>query len=323
MGMAQDPEDGRKASEQVPSAPRSGTEDDRASLRRSIRRRLKTGGQHADPPSKQAPTSSPEIIYRRDLPHASPTEASKPPSGAHANLTDLVVGKDIQAPDGGQVFLVDTPIAALDPKWQVLCDSLCRSIRTEESPLRRHLASLCQSPPGLQDVLFLDLETTGLGSSPLFLIGTMVWADDGLVVRQYFARDYSQERAAISMFLQAVTGKKLLVSFNGKSFDLPYVRVRSAATGLAFEIQAAHLDLLHVSRRVWGGSLSDCRLQTLERAICGRLRTGDIPGNLIPQAYHDYVRTGDATQMADCLQHNMLDLVTLADLATRLPEPEV
>ena len=323
MGMAKNPDSGRKVGENEPSVPPSGNEGDRTSLRRSIRRRLKSRDDRAKPSPEPTATPCQPITYSRDLPRVSPAEAPHAPPGPHANLTDLVTGTDVQAPDGGHVFLIDTPIVTLDPKWRELCDSLLRSFRTEESPLRRHLAGLCENAPALGDVMFLDLETTGLGSSPLFLIGTMVWADDCLLVRQYFARDYSQERAAVSMFLQAMAGKTLLVSFNGKSFDLPYVRVRAAATGLAFNIQAAHMDLLHISRRAWGHSLSDCRLQTLERIICGRLRTGDIPGNLIPQAYHDYVRTGNATQMADCLRHNMLDLVTLADLATRLPMPEV
>jgi uncharacterized protein YprB with RNaseH-like and TPR domain len=52
-----------------------------------------------------------------------------------------------------------------------------------------------------EELLFFDLETTGLSSSPLFLIGTMTWEGPGLVIRQYFARDYSQERAVVSLFL--------------------------------------------------------------------------------------------------------------------------
>jgi hypothetical protein len=172
------------------------------------------------------------------------------------------------------------------------------------------------------DVLFVDLETTGLGSTPLFLIGTMGWEGGGLVVRQYFARNYAEEPAVVRLFLDLLRRKPLLVSFNGKSFDMPYVRVRAAANGLPYVEPANHFDLLHVSRRIWRGYLPDCRLQTLERHVCGRTRTGDIPGADIPQAYHDFVRTGDARQMGECLRHNRLDLITLADLMVRLPAPD-
>ena len=165
----------------------------------------------------------------------------------------------------------------------------------------------------------MDLESTGLAGTPLFMIGVMTWEDGGLVVRQYFARDYSEERAVIGLFLAMLKGKELLVSFNGKSFDVPYVRVRAAATGLRLESAPAHLDLLHASRRAWKHVLPNCKLQTLEARICGRVRHGDIPGADIPDAYHTFVRTTNAYQMVRVLEHNRLDLITLADLLVRLP----
>jgi len=72
---------------------------------------------------------------------------------------------------------------------------------------------------------------------------------------------------------------------------------------------------------VWGGGLPNCKLQTLESHLCQRVRHGDIPGSEIPDAYHAYVRTQDAWQMVQVLHHNLLDLVTLADLMVRLPPP--
>ena len=65
--------------------------------------------------------------------------------------------------------------------------------------------------------------------------------------------------------------------------------------------------------------MPNCKLQTLEGYICNRHRLGDIPGSEIPDAYHEYVRTNNAWQMVDVLKHNLLDLVTLADLMNRFP----
>jgi hypothetical protein len=79
-----------------------------------------------------------------------------------------------------------------------------------------------------------------------------------------------------------------------------------------------HVDLLHHSRRRWRRQLPDCRLQTLERHICGRGRTGDIAGAQIPAAYQEFVRTGFDRDMDAILLHNAIDLVTLLDLAMRL-----
>jgi len=297
-------------------------------LRKRLRRRMRG----APPGPKTTPCRGPDpaaagaapILYRRDLPHSpDPRLQAFEVTAPHVELADAVQGVEARTGAGEHALVVETPLPDLDPKWTDLCETFRRAVTGPAPGLGIHLADVCgQAPPRLEDILFLDLETTGLSSSPLFLIGAMVWRDGRLVARQFFARDYSEERAVVELFAEEAAGRRLLVSFNGKSFDLPYVRVRAAATGGPFALNMAHLDLLHVCRRVYGRSFGDCRLQTLERAVCGRLRHGDIPGHLIPQAYHDFVRTGNARQMAECLKHNLLDLVTLADLMTRLPAPQ-
>jgi uncharacterized protein YprB with RNaseH-like and TPR domain len=113
-----------------------------------------------------------------------------------------------------------------------------------------------------------------------------------------------------------------VVTFNGKTFDVPYLRARGAATGVALPDFAWHLDLLHLARRRYRGRLPDCRLQTLEQHVCRRLRGSDVPGSEIPQVYHDFVRTGDARRIAGVLRHNLHDLVTLAELVVRLVATE-
>jgi uncharacterized protein YprB with RNaseH-like and TPR domain len=122
--------------------------------------------------------------------------------------------------------------------------------------------------------------------------------------------------------LTAVRGllddQQVLVTFNGKSFDWPQIRDRSTLHERdpdSVDNHLVHLDLLHHARRRWRCELPNCKLQTLERYICGRHRTGDIPGGDIPAAYHDYVRTGDLAEVRQILHHNALDLVTLLQLS--------
>ena len=285
------------------------------------RRASPTGDQSAAPSTPDRPSPAP-LVFRRDLPRRGP---SGPPAfsdiGPHVSLGEAAGGSEAVAPDGCRAYLVDRPVADRDGRPAELCRALADAVSCSGSGLWAQIGRMVT--PGelrVEDLLFLDLETTGLGSSPLFLIGVMIWDAAGLVVRQYFARDYSEERAAVACFMQLIEGRKLLVSFNGKSFDLPYVRMRAAANGLVCGFDPAHLDLLHVARRIWGDRVPDCRLQTLERLICGRMRADDIPGHLIPDAYHDYVRTGNAARMVNVLEHNFLDLLTLAELVVRLPE---
>ena len=104
------------------------------------------------------------------------------------------------------------------------------------------------------------------------------------------------------------------MSFNGKTYDLPYVRDRMGYFGYDFPADLTHIDLLHEGRRRFKERLPNCKLQTLERAICKRGRTGDIPGEAIPDAYHAFVRTGNALELRDILHHNALDLITLVEI---------
>ena len=262
------------------------------------------------------------ILYRRDLPREEPVaKRLVEPTGPPVVLAEGAPGQEVVCPDGSRAFEVVHPLLDEGDTWAPLCSGFSRELGPAGSALRQRLSSRL----GLEDVrpegvIFMDLESTGLAGTPLFLIGVMTWEDGGLVVRQYFARDYSEERGVIGLFLAELAGKELLVSFNGKSFDVPYVRVRAAATGLRLESVPPHLDLLHASRRAWKHVLPDCKLQTLEARICGRVRRGDIPGADIPDAYHSFVRTSNAYQMVRVLEHNRLDMITLADLMTRLPE---
>lgn len=122
---------------------------------------------------------------------------------------------------------------------------------------------------------------------------------------------------------------RCLVTFNGKSFDLPTLEARSAACGL-FDRPSVpdHVDLLHEARRRWRRELPNCRLQTVEQLICARRRVGDIPGCDIPAAYHEFVRshrsddpvrrTASVRRLQTILHHNALDLLTMAEVAARI-----
>jgi uncharacterized protein YprB with RNaseH-like and TPR domain len=268
--------------------------------------------------------SRPPIRYQRNIPHTQrsdrPIEAG---GGEPVRLEEAVDGTTIRAGSAGELYLIESPLPEIEEESGQLQAAFRTALGEEDSGLRQRMTDLWPDNGMVpSDTIFLDLETTGLSCSPLFLIGTMCWEDGDLVVRQYLARDYSEERAAIARFARAFTGRKMLVTFNGKSFDMPYLRMRAASTRVELPAEPPHFDLLHVCRRVWKDSLPNCKLQTLETHICRRPRYGDIPGERIPEAYHAFVRTGDARRMVQILHHNMLDLVTMADLMVRLPRTE-
>ncbi len=171
---------------------------------------------------------------------------------------------------------------------------------------------------GLEHALFLDLETCGLASSPVFLAGTMHWNGADFVLRQYFARHYGEEETLLRALDQAFRGFEYLVTFNGKSYDAPFLLGRAVIHAVPLALPPRHLDLLHLARRRWKHELRDCRLQTLESHVCRRRRSGDVPGEEVPGLYHDYVRRGDPYRLIPVFHHNLLDVITMSEILRAL-----
>lgn len=188
----------------------------------------------------------------------------------------------------------------------------------KRSRQRAELQALANHFP--RGMLFLDLETCGFAGSMVFLIGLIHYRHSQLVVSQLLARHYGEERSILQSLCDVAASHDNLATFNGKSFDWPMVRDRLTVHRLDDQLleptfPSCHCDLLHHARRRWRGQLPDCKLQTLERLLFGRRRVQDVAGREIPEAYHDFVRTGDAWLMRRVLHHNALDLVTLLQLS--------
>jgi uncharacterized protein YprB with RNaseH-like and TPR domain len=186
--------------------------------------------------------------------------------------------------------------------------------------LRSHPVAL--APCGLHrrdELVFLDIETLGIFSRPIILIGIGRLAGSTLATSQYLVREIAEEPAALNAALEDMTGEgAALVSFNGKSFDVPYIGERAAYYGMPVRIDRPHFDLLHFSRRRWGASLPDCRLPTLEREVFCITREVDIPGSLVPEFYEAFLRTGNCGPLIPVVDHNRQDLVTLGHLLPAL-----
>jgi hypothetical protein len=237
-------------------------------------------------------------------------------------LAEACAGVETPAPSGGRFWLIRRELAEVHPKLAGLPRQYAAIIGGARQRFDELAASaaLCRAADGkAEDLLFLDIESCGLIPAPVFLVGLMHYAEGQFRFEQLLARDYSEEAAILRAFAERLAGAQVLVTFNGKSFDMTLLRQRCAFHGVEVTPRLAfHLDLLHESRRRWRGSVPNCRLQTLEQHLCGRRRVGDIPGALIAEAYHTFVRSGDAKTIADILHHNLLDLLTMGELVCHL-----
>src|SRR6185295_12040391 len=167
-------------------------------------------------------------------------------------------------------------------------------------------------------------------------------ADASFATRQFLLARYTDERPMLALVAEELERAGALVSFNGKSYDAPVLETRYLFHRLTTSVRTLpHVDVLHPARRFWkvqtgtavrygssaaaaaaqpfrAASSDTCSLVALEKQLLGVRRVGDVPGFEIPRRYFQFVRTGDARPLAAVLEHNRLDLLTLAALTARL-----
>jgi len=168
------------------------------------------------------------------------------------------------------------------------------------------------------ETVFMDTETTGLSGGTgtyAFLVGIGFFDQGEFVVEQFLMRDQAEEREMLTLLRERLRRFRYLVSFNGKSFDLPLLEARFILSRLQPDVLALpHLDLLYPARRIWKRSLDSCRLSNLERELLGLERVDDVAGEMIPGIYFQYLQGKDPTRLKRVFYHNRLDILTLVAL---------
>jgi len=166
---------------------------------------------------------------------------------------------------------------------------------------------------------FLDTETSGLSGGTgtyAFMVGAGRYSEQGFQLLQFFMRDPIEEPALLLALEEFLAPCQVLVTFNGKSFDIPLLNTRYTLQGWKSPFAGlAHIDLLHLSRRLWRDRLPSRTLSNLEVQILGAQRTEEeVPGWMIPQMYFEYLRDGDARPLKRVFYHNAVDVVSMAAL---------
>jgi uncharacterized protein YprB with RNaseH-like and TPR domain len=179
----------------------------------------------------------------------------------------------------------------------------------------------------LNQIIYLDIETTSLskasGNLP-FLIGLCQASDSHVITRQIIMRSPAEEKSALVELIRLIDGANAVVTYNGASFDLDIIRSRLQLHRLPDPfIQSKHLDLLHVTRKLWRNTLPSRSLGYLEMSLLGVARNEfEIPGSQIPQIYYDYIRTGNSELLPGVLYHNEVDIISLAALMVYILGPD-
>jgi uncharacterized protein len=231
--------------------------------------------------------------------------------------------------DDGPCFYAERHYPVTQARGPVLLGALLQSHPTILCDAGR-VSRLQNIPVG--KMLFLDTETTGLSGGTgtyVFMVGVAFFSERGdeLVLRQYFLSDVSAERSFLRALNDLFAGFEAVVTFNGKSFDWPLLETRYITSRLRCVLRdPPHLDMLHLSRRLWRDRLESCSLEMLESHVLGVHRGFDVPGWRIPSLYFQYLRAGHAGYVLPVFEHNEHDLLTLVALTAHvsriLDQPE-
>ncbi|HQI26340.1 MAG TPA: ribonuclease H-like domain-containing protein, partial [Candidatus Paceibacterota bacterium] len=212
----------------------------------------------AAPSAKQ--TQIDELRRRMDMilsrrPQAPTSAPKKEFWGETIALEKIVRGEEIENKHGRFFLASDIMPGNCRHGRRNICEALNLDMHAAGVLAGDNTLSNCRCEEGL----FLDTETTGLSGGTgtmAFLIG-LGWFEDGAFhIRQIFARDFSEERAALFYLTEIAAQKNFLVTFNGKAFDVNLLSTRFIMNRLKSDlVNLPHLDLLHPSRRILGHRL--------------------------------------------------------------------
>ncbi len=170
-------------------------------------------------------------------------------------------------------------------------------------------------PGNVEKLLFVDTETTGLSGGAgtvAFLVGLGWLAGDRFIVHQYFITQLNHEEGMLELIRKLIPNFDCIVTYNGKSYDIPLLNSRFIMNRMSPPFDnLSHIDLLHPTRTLWKLSMENCKLKTVETDLLGLYREDDIPGEMIPDVYFDYLRNRRAEKIERIFYHNRFDVITM------------
>lgn len=162
-----------------------------------------------------------------------------------------------------------------------------------------------------------DIETTGLSpkKSQLVLSGFVIPQGNGtFLLKQIFAEDLSEERDVIEETLKVLSTVDFIVTYNGATFDVPFVQKRMAAHEFSRFPFPYNLDLYKMVRNHSdiGRFTPNLKQKTVENYMgLWSDRTDEIDGALSVDLYYEYLQSKDAQLEKTILLHNSDDVKQL------------
>lgn len=163
-----------------------------------------------------------------------------------------------------------------------------------------------------EKTLFFDIETTGLSKKyhSIYLIGCMFVNHTNIIIRQYFCDTTSEENIILDEFVKFCSGYDILISFNGDTFDLPFIEERLQLYALSSPFEdKAKIDLYKIAKKLkhWL-KLPNLKQKNIEHAL-GYIRSDIYTGGELIEEYFLYEKEPTPERLSRLIQHNYDDML--------------
>lgn len=170
------------------------------------------------------------------------------------------------------------------------------------------------------NVLIADIETSGLypNNAKVILGGAAVPGISDLQIHQYFLGRSGNEKELLQEYCQMLSHADVIITYNGKAFDLPFLKQRLAYYNLDIDLDICQsFDLyraLHKYSRL-REVLPNLKQKTIESFLgLSSERRDEISGFESVHLYNEYIRNGSQRIKELILLHNHDDLVLLSSI---------
>ena len=163
-----------------------------------------------------------------------------------------------------------------------------------------------------KDVLFFDIETTGLDkkSTNLYLIGCGFYRDGRLSTRFYFGETPNEEAEVLKSFFSFASSFKCLIHFNGTKFDLPYLDFKALKYNMPNPLKTLQsIDLYHEIKPLRYLIFRESMRQKCVEDFLGIERKDKYNGGELIPIYFKYADTKDGSAFEDLMMHNREDVL--------------
>lgn len=168
-----------------------------------------------------------------------------------------------------------------------------------------------------ESICFLDIETDGLSHSnnKIILVGLLIHSKSKSKIVQIFCERLDEEPTLILTLSKLLRSMDTIISYNGASFDLPFIKKKLSKYGIDnFIDSTSHIDLYRkVQSYKKELEIEDCKLKTVERKL-GIYRSDTISGRESVLLYREYLSNPCHSIRKTILKHNYDDIYYLPDI---------